>query len=162
MSAAKVTLNGLIGAKNRADNLEGTTPDRVISELLEVLVEAGSIDASAQDSIRRAVVSREREATTGIGNGLAIPHMKDCPHVTELSAAFGRCKAGVDFSATDGEPVHVLFLILTPSGAESEHVQLMKRIVLLSRDRNTMQHLKRADSIDNLQQIFEEIDAEIQ
>lgn len=155
-----MSLCGVIGDALRIHDLKATTQDRVIAELVQSLAMVEGFDASAQDSIRRAIVAREREASTGIGQGLAVPHMKSCPHVTRVCAAFGRSRGGVDFSSIDGERAHVFFLILTPPGAESEHVQLMKRIVRLGRDRNTMQHLAREESLDNLQQIFEEIDAE--
>ncbi|MEM7168142.1 MAG: PTS sugar transporter subunit IIA [Planctomycetota bacterium] len=154
-----IALAELIGADNRIDDLEGTTAERVIGELIECIGARESFDTATISSIQRSIVSREREATTGIGNGIAVPHMKECPHVSELRVAFGRTRAGLDYGATDGEPVHVLFLILTPAGKESDHIQLMKRIVLLGRDKSAMQHLTTADPLDNLREIFEEVDA---
>lgn len=154
-----ITLSALISADNRIDDLQGTTADRAISELIDCVSKLESFDPATKSSIQRSVVSREREATTGIGNGIAVPHMKECSHVSELRVVFGRTRQGLDYGATDGEPVHVLFLILTPPGKDGEHVQLMKRIVYLGRDKSAMQHLTTADPLDNLQEIFAEVDA---
>lgn len=161
MNPSNVSLAKLITQENRIDELQGTTPDRVVAELLAVAAEHAGLDEKAQSSIRRSILARERAGTTGIGNGIAIPHHKDCGQVSEILAIFGRSRAGVDYGATDGEAVHVFFLVLTPPGHESEHVQLMKRIVILSRDRNTMQHLIQAPELNNLREIFEEVDAQV-
>ncbi|MGE3165836.1 MAG: PTS sugar transporter subunit IIA [Planctomycetota bacterium] len=160
MTPRTVSLCGLIGSSLRINDLKATTRDRVIAELVQTLAADVGLDASAQDSIARAIVAREREASTGIGRGLAVPHMKACHYVSRICAVFGRSRSGIDYGAIDGERSHVFFLILTPPGAEAEHIQLMKRVVLLGRDRNTMQHLIREESLTNLQQIFEEVDAE--
>lgn len=161
MTTGPITLTRLIPEEHRLDELRGTSPERVIGELLDCFVRAGTLGVDAVDAVRRAIVSREREATTGIGHGLAIPHMKECVHVRQLCAAFGRSRAGVDYGATDGAPVHVFFLMLTPPGAEQDHVRMMRKIVSLSRDRNVMHHITHADPLANLQAIFEDADARI-
>ena len=162
MKQTGVTLAALVGSDQRLDDLRGSSPDRVIAELLDCLVRSQRLVATAVDPVRRAIAAREREGSTGIGRGIAIPHMKECTHVREISAVFGRSRAGVDYGATDGELVHVFFLLLTPPGADSEHVRLMRRIVSLSRDRNTLHHLIHADPLDNLGAIFEDVDSRIQ
>ena len=97
-------------------------------------------------------------AAQGIGNRVALPHMKQCPYVKEIRAVFGRASDGIEFSATDGDLVHLFFLILIPPSAESEHVQVMRKMVTLSRDRKTVEYLVRANNFDNLKEILAEVD----
>ncbi len=157
-----VSLARIIGENTRVPELEGTTPDRVIAELLEELAERESLDDAAVASIRRAVMSRESEASTGIGNGLGLPHMKNCPFVDRIRGVFGRSREGVDFGSTDGELVHVFFLFLTPEGMDSEHVQLMRRVVTMSRDGKTMRYLIENESLESAAEIFREIDTQFE
>ncbi|MEE8143264.1 MAG: PTS sugar transporter subunit IIA, partial [Planctomycetota bacterium] len=65
---------------------------------------------------------------------------------------------GVDWGATDGEPVHIFFVILTPKGQETEHIRVMKRIVRLSRDTKTLRYLTHTDNFANLHEILKEVD----
>ena len=153
-----VSLCGLIGEAHRLEDLEGGTPERVIDELLAHLDSLDNLGPEAIELIRRAILAREREATTGIGNGIAIPHMKNCPCVQEIRGIFGRSREGVEYGSTDGERVHLFFLIVTPEGGSSVHVQAMKKIVRLSRDRKTMQYLINVDTFANLDAILKEID----
>lgn len=156
-----VSLAQLLGNENRIEDLQGGTPERIITELLEHLAELENLDATSVDRIRHAILAREHEATTGIGKGIAIPHMKECSYVERVCAVFGRSRAGIEFAATDGEPVHLFFLILTPGGADSKHVQIMKKIVLLSRDGKTLQYLIAADHFERLEDILQEIDDQV-
>ena len=153
-----VSIADLIGPEKRIESLGGGNAELVISELLEHLAGAEDLPSSAVDTIRRAVLSREREGSTGIGHGIGIPHMKDCPFVTELCGVFGRHLGGIDFATTDGEPAHLFFLILTPPGGASDHIQIMKKIVTMSRDRKTLNYLIKAESFDNFDAILREID----
>lgn len=153
-----VSLADLIGPEKRIESLSGGNAELVITELLEHLAGVQKLADDAVESIRRAVLAREREGTTGIGHGIAIPHMKECPFVTDICGVFGRHPSGIEFAATDGEPAHLFFLILTPAGAADHHVQVMKKIVTLSRDRKTLSYLIQTDSFDNFDAILREID----
>ncbi len=160
MKAKAILLARLIGKRNRVEDLAGATPEEVVRELLERLHRVKRFPDGALDAVLAAILVREREATTGIGNGVAIPHMKACPYVKSISAVIGRSRAGVDFSATDGGKVHLFVLILIPPGAESDHIQVMKKVVRLSRDRKSMRFLVDAESFDKLPAILQEIDDE--
>ncbi|MCI0651073.1 MAG: PTS sugar transporter subunit IIA [Planctomycetes bacterium] len=156
--AKEVSLARLIGPRNSVPNLTGTSGEEVISELLQHLGKAQGFTADAIGHIKESILAREREATTGIGNGIAIPHMKQCPYVTQACGIFGRAATGIEFRANDGGLVHLFFLLLTPPGGESDHVQLMKKIVRICRDRKTMKYLIRSEDLHNLAAILEEVD----
>jgi mannitol/fructose-specific phosphotransferase system IIA component (Ntr-type) len=81
-----------------------------------------------------SVVEREEAATTGVGNGVALPHPKtveDVAHLGQVLIAVGLCPEGVDFRATDGEPVYIVFLVASPSNLE--YLEVAKRIAALAR-----------------------------
>ncbi|MFN0056904.1 MAG: PTS sugar transporter subunit IIA [Planctomycetota bacterium] len=158
--APLLTLSSLIESKHRLETLRGLTPDRIIDEMLESLGGRKGFGAETIVQMRRAILAREQEATTGIGNRVAIPHMKGCTHVQQICGAFGRSTHGVNWSATDGEPVRLFFLILSPPGAEGLHVRAMKKIVHLSRDRKTLDYLIQTPALKNLEAIFQEVDAQ--
>lgn len=75
-------------------------------------------------------MSRAREArSTGLGEGIAVPHVKDCPQVQGLTGAFGRWKKGIKFDAVDGNPVTLAFLILGGPGTAAEHMKVLKKLL---------------------------------
>ena len=80
------------------------------------------------DSILDAVLSREREGSTGLERGIAIPHAK-CDAVERLSVAIGISREGVDFDAQDGKPSYLFFLMVAPSTESGPHVQAIAKIV---------------------------------
>ena len=90
----------------------------VIRELVGLLVKAGSVKERDQDRLVQILLNREALGSTGIGQGVAIPHGKaDC--VSRLVAAFGVSKAGVKFDSLDGEPVNIFFLLVVRTGTRT-------------------------------------------
>lgn len=113
--------------------LRGAGKKELIEELVAVLVADGSIAEPAD--VLRAVLDREEVLSTGIGNGVAIPHGKS-EGVASLVLAAGVTRRPVDFEALDGEPVSLLFLLVGPDAAAGDHVKALSRISrLLRRDR---------------------------
>ncbi|MCK4351743.1 MAG: PTS sugar transporter subunit IIA [Candidatus Krumholzibacteria bacterium] len=106
--------------------LEGQRKDEVIEELVELLVE--SCNVSDSDTILNAVLSREREGSTGLEKGVAIPHAKS-DAVNKLCIAIGISKDGIDFEALDGKPSQLFFLMVAPTGESGPHVQAIAKIV---------------------------------
>ncbi len=104
--------------------LESTTRDGVIAELVDLL---GIEDKADRDKVLAAVLERERIRTTGIGNGIALPHGK-CAAVKELAMAVGKPAAPVDFQSVDGKPVTVIFLLVSPMDKTGPHIQALARI----------------------------------
>lgn len=98
-------------------------------EALEVLAEAAIKRAPYIDrqSILNTLIEREKLGSTGIGEGIAIPHGKP-KGLKETEAAFGRSLQGIDFEALDGQPVHLFFLLLAPDNSAGIHLKILARI----------------------------------
>lgn len=111
--------------------LQGTEKPEIIEELVNVL-EPGEriLDRRA---VVEAVLDRERIMSTGIGNGLAIPHAKT-DFVAGLAAAFGTKKEGADVGSLDGEPAYIFFMLASPKDASAQHVRTLASVSRLLRD----------------------------
>lgn len=106
-------------------DLSATTLDAVLGEMAALLERSGVV-RNAEDLARR-LTERERMGSTGLGAGLAIPHCK-LRDLTDVVLAVGVSRAGIDFKAPDGQPVTLLFLVLSPSEAPALHLQALARI----------------------------------
>src|ERR1035437_5262974 len=105
-------------------NIKSKTKKEVIEELVEMLAQKGLI-IDKKVTIE-SLMEREELGSTGVGQGIAIPHSKT-KGVKELVAAFGVSKAGVNFEALDGEPVYIFFLLLAPDGAAGLMLKALAR-----------------------------------
>jgi fructose-specific phosphotransferase system IIA component len=129
------------------------------AECLRMLIDmvaAAGVVRDAEDSLER-LIERERVVSTGIGNGVAIPHAKTA-NVKDLVIGVARVAAGLDFDALDGQPVHVLFLLLGPQEAASQHVRLLARIARLVKSEGFLDRLKAASSAEAIYQLIREED----
>ena len=116
----------------------------IIRELVELLVRAGSIKDRDGNKLVQTLMKRESLGSTGIGQGVAIPHGKS-DAVTSLVGAFGVSRAGVNFDSLDGEPVHLFFLLVAPEDSAGPHLKALARISRLLKDkhfRDTLKHAK--------------------
>ncbi|MBN1164628.1 MAG: PTS sugar transporter subunit IIA [Candidatus Krumholzibacteriota bacterium] len=107
-------------------DLEGSSKREVIEELVEHMAETD--EESDADCILEAVLKREREGSTGLEKGIAIPHAK-CDAVRKLSIVIGVSREGVDFESLDGKPAHLFFLMIAPLSESGPHVQAIAKIV---------------------------------
>lgn len=106
--------------------IEGQTKEEVIEELVELLTETCCVESA--DTILDAVLAREREGSTGLEKGVAIPHAK-CDAVSNLSIVIGISKEGIDFDSLDGKPSNLFFLMVAPTSESGPHVQAIAKIV---------------------------------
>lgn len=96
-----------------------------IRELVQVIADAGLIDKELVDGIVRSIITRERtRGTTGFGKGVAVPHAK-VEGVAKPVAAVGRSSTGIDFASLDGQPVHIIFLLVSPADQPEQHLRAM-------------------------------------
>lgn len=121
--------------------LEARSKDDLLRELVTV-VSQGAAPGSAEE-ILRAVREREAVLSTGIGNGVAIPHGKS-PAVPELRMAAGLTSAPVDFDALDGQAVRLFFLLVGPETAAGAHIKALSRISRLIRRDDVRERLLEA------------------
>jgi fructose-specific phosphotransferase system IIA component len=110
--------------------LKGGTKEDVLRELVQVITNADKVDDP--DEVLRAVREREAVLSTGIGNGVAIPHGKSSL-VPELVMAAGRTAGPVEFDSLDGQPVRLLFMLVGPETAAGPHIKALSRISRLIR-----------------------------
>ena len=107
-------------------------------QLLQLLAErASSITGIHEREIFDIILQRERLGSTGVGNGIAIPHGK-LAGVKRITGVFGRLDTPVDFEALDDEPVDLVFLLLAPEGAGADHLKALSRIARVLRDGETV------------------------
>lgn len=106
-------------------HLEGTTKEAVIRELLCILADAGKI--ADVDAVLPEVMAREKEMSTGIQHGVAIPHVKTRA-VKDLVACIGLKKEGMDFQSLDGEKSNIFIMTLSPIDRVGPHVQFLAEI----------------------------------
>lgn len=129
----------------------------VIEELVELLVQSGSIKQSDKAEITQVLLERESLGSTGIGQSVGIPHGKS-DRVNELVGAFGRSVNGVDFESLDGAPVHLFFLLVAPHDSAGPHLKALARISRLLKDRFFREELKKAKDSTTLVRIIKEED----
>ncbi|MCP8969581.1 PTS fructose transporter subunit IIABC [Ectobacillus ponti] len=106
-------------------DLKASTKAQAVTELVKKLQDAGKLADAAK--FEEAIWAREKQSTTGIGEGIAIPHAKTSA-VQTPAIAFGRSKAGVDYEALDGQPSHLFFMIAAPEGANNAHLETLARL----------------------------------
>ena len=134
-------------------DIKGTTKREILFELVETLKKANLINDI--DSVVEIIIEREKLGSTGIGDGVAIPHGKMNKLNTILCVA-GRSKEGVDFDAVDRQPVHIIFLVLAPEDSASLHLKVLSRISKVLRDPSFRKKiLKLADAHDIYTNIIE-------
>jgi nitrogen PTS system EIIA component len=130
----------------------------VIRELVQVLGDAKLIDPEMVDGIVRSIVTRERtRGTTGFGKGVAVPHAK-VDGLTQIVAAVGRSTNGVDFASLDGQPVHIVFLIISPGDQPDEHLRAMDLIFRHLQQEKFRKFLRQSDSPEKVYDLLKEAD----
>ncbi len=120
--------------------LRGSSKEEVISELIECFVSSGALARGMAPRLYGEVLAREEEATTGIGSGVALPHVRSSKVVSDVLVAVGLHPTGLEFDSTDGARVHVVFLIAAPTPAE--YLPVAGGIARLARDPIEMRALR--------------------
>lgn len=136
-------------------NLQATDKEGAIKELVDLLYKAGSI--KDKEKLLKILVSREALGSTGIGQGVGIPHGK-CDGVKELVAAFGLSQKGVNFDSLDGEPVYIFFLLVAPEDSAGPHLKALARISRILKDKVFRETLKQCKDEKTILKLIEEED----
>ncbi|MBI4342150.1 MAG: PTS sugar transporter subunit IIA [Candidatus Omnitrophica bacterium] len=131
--------------------------EAIIQELVELLVAAGSIKERDVSKLVQILMKRESLGSTGIGQGVAIPHGKS-DGVNRLIAAFGVSRTGVNFDALDGEPVSLFFLLVAPEDSAGPHLKALARISRLLKDKHFRDTLRAAKDEKALVKIIRDED----
>lgn len=140
-------------------NLNGSASDKtdVLNKMVDLMAASGKI--SDVETYRKGVFAREEESTTGIGEGIAIPHCKsDAVNKPGLAAMV--VKDGVEFDALDGQPVNLLFLIAAPNTKDNVHLDVLSKLSVLLMDENFTDGLKNAKSVDEFLSVIDAAEME--
>ena len=136
--------------------LKGQNKKEILKEMVALLADAHKIKRA--DKILEALMEREELGSTGIGQGIAIPHGKS-EHVDQVVAALDISKKGIDFDALDGEPVYLFFILVAPLNSSGIHLKILAKISRLLKDKFFRQALRESKSADEaLKQVKEEND----
>lgn len=126
------------------------TPDAVISPLranskkqaLQELAQHAAVATGLQErDIFEALLQRERLGSTGIGDGIAIPHGR-LPGIEKLAGLFARTEKPIDFDALDGQPVDILFVLVAPEGAGADHLKALARVARVLRNQSVIDQIR--------------------
>ena len=124
-------------------NLKGTTKSEIIDELVEILYAAGKLND--KEEYKKEILKREAQSSTGLEEGIAIPHAKTSA-VKIPSIAFGLSKAGVDYESLDGEPSKLFFMIAAPANASDTHIEVLSKLTTTLLDDDVRENLLKAAS----------------
>ena len=138
-------------------SLDANTKAEAIRGMIEGLSSAGRIPASDTEAITSGILKREELGSTGIGNGVAVPHTKH-PAVDRLTATVALSDRGVDFDSLDGEAVHILFLLISPPDLPGDHLRGLESISRHLRNSNFCNFLRQAKTSTEVVELLEEAD----
>jgi len=137
--------------------LETQTRDEAIRALVLGLVQAGRVKQDDLDDIVEKLIEREKQGSTGIGKGIAVPHIKH-PSVTEIIGTIGCSSNGVEFNSLDKSPVFSILLLLSPPNDPDKHLEAMEKLFShLQRDM-FRKFLRQAETKEQIVELLKEAD----
>lgn len=146
-----IEMSGLLDPRCVGLELEQKKKPELIAELVELLNRGGRTTDPARLSAE--IMEREKLSSTGIGNGIAIPHVLSST-VGGTSLAFGRKLDGARFDAVDNQPVSLFFLLVGPQGSHAEHLRILSKLARYLHDRTFCQALLDAANSDAVIEAF--------
>ena len=147
-----MTLDSLVDRKSVLANLKAPNKKQLLQELSQSLAARVAIDHRV---IFETLLKREKLGSTGIGQGIAIPHGK-VPSIARVYGLFARLAQPVDFDSVDGQPVDLVFVLLAPEHAGADHLKALARISRLFRDPAVVAKLRGTDDAEGLYAILTE------
>jgi PTS system nitrogen regulatory IIA component len=133
-------------------NLRATSKKQALQDLAK---KAAEITGLHERAIFDVLLERERLGTTGVGNGIAIPHGK-LPSMDKLYGLFARLEKPIAFESIDEQPVDLIFLLLAPESAGADHLKALARVSRLLRDKGVCEKLRGTDNADALYSLLTE------
>lgn len=131
----------------------------LLKRMIQILVERGIV-ANPEQALQE-FLEREAKGSTGIGNGIAIPHVRS-DQVEDIEFVFANSEVGVDFESLDGEPVHIIFLMLAPAASHGIHIKALARISRILNDEGLRFRLRKAKDADEIVRLLEEREGELE
>ncbi len=135
-----------------------STKGDAVRMMVHSLKSCGSIRGDDEEDIVAAILKREELGSTGIGNGVAVPHTKHSS-VDNLIATVALARDGVDFASLDGDDVHILFLLVSPPDRPGDHLRALETISRHLRNQNFCNFLKQAKTREEVIELLQEADS---
>lgn len=156
MSSNAMKLIDILEESAIVADLQAGTKMEVLDDLVEGVVEANP--ALSKEELLHVLLEREELGSTGIGDGVAIPHGKS-QEISEIVSGFGLSKDGIEFDSLDGEPAHLFFLLVAPENSVGTHLKMLARISRMLKNGDFRRKLLEADSQQEIYQIIADEDA---
>lgn len=138
-------------------DLKATTQEEAIKEMADLEVKQGVVNN--EEEFIKSIWAREKESTTGIGEGIAMPHARN-KYINRAAVLFAKSPKGIDYKALDGQPVHLFFMITAPAGADNTHLQALAKLSSLLINPDVVNALKAATTPEEVINIFKKAEAE--
>ncbi len=138
-------------------DLGASDRDKVIAELVNSLDRADRLGGHDCEDIIKAVVKRENEASTGMGKGIAVPHVKHSG-ISEVVATVGQSRSGIDFAALDEQPVYSVILLISPAENPDKHLQAMENVFKHLQIEKFRKFLMQSDTAEKIKDLLIEAD----
>ncbi len=145
-------ITDLISPDSVIANLRATSKKQALQDLAK---RAAELTGLPERAVFDVLLERERLGTTGVGNGIAIPHGK-LPNLDRLHGLFARLERPINFEAIDEQPVDLIFLLLAPESAGADHLKALARVSRLLRDKGVCEKLRGTDSAEGLYALLTE------
>lgn len=139
-------LNSIVHPECILTGVKPSSKKQVLQEMAEL---AASHTGRGVQEILEVLLEREKLGSTGVGNGVAIPHGK-LPKLEGISGYFARLTKPVNFDSVDDQPVDVVFMLLAPEGSGADHLKALSRIARVLRNQSTLASLRGAKDVDSI------------
>lgn len=136
---------------DRIIDLKSSDKDGVLNELIDLL--ATSKYVTDKEELRAKIIEREKAVSTGVGAGMAIPHVK-IPSIKDFVAAIGRSKAGVDFASLDQQPTHIVVMIGCNNSQSADFLQILARLVTRLKNPDLQKRILEAKDAQEIRDLF--------
>lgn len=146
----------LVDSASVVAELVAANKDAALKELLGVAQESGAFGAKITKALHKRMVDREAMGSTGLGNGVAVPHVKS-EGIDRVVLVLARTKKGLEWHAIDGRPVHVMFLLISPVDQPETHLQCLRWIATLARNSDFRRFLLDAEDAGAMRDLLREM-----
>ena len=151
MELKRMKINDVLLKELMIMDLTATTKEAVLDEMIASLIGHGIV--TDEQTFKAGILARENESSTGLGDGIAMPHAKNAA-VQKPAVVFAKSKAGVDYDSLDGQPAHLFFMIAAPEGANNVHLNVLASLSRQLINPEVLSQLKAAQNAEDVQAIF--------
>lgn len=150
-------IKDILSPESMIMDLKATTKDEAINEMADLEVATGIVNN--KEKFVESIWAREKESTTGIGGGIAMPHARN-EYINKARVLFAKSEKGVDFDSLDQQPVHLFFMITAPAGADNTHLQALAKLSSLLINPDLVEKLKAAKTAEEVIDLFSQAEAD--